>query len=87
MRLGWCKPVHVKTLLPQEVRALLTARKLLVEKLRGVDNSLRGILRGFSLKVGRVGNLANLPLVGNIHALNVRWGEEKCKSSTNQTWM
>jgi transposase len=55
MRLGWFKPVHVKTLLAQEVRALLTARKLLVEKLRDVDNSLRGILRGFGLKVGRVG--------------------------------
>jgi transposase len=53
MRLGWFKPVHVKTLLAQEVRALLTARKLLVEKLRDVDNSLRGILRGFGLKVGR----------------------------------
>jgi transposase len=51
MRLGWFKPVHVKTLLAQEVRALLTARKLLVEKLRDVDNSLRG----FGLKVGRVG--------------------------------
>jgi transposase len=55
MRLGWFKPVHVKTLLAQEVRALLTARKLLVEKLRDIDNSLRGILRGFGLKVGRVG--------------------------------
>jgi transposase len=55
MRLGWFRPVHVKTLLAQELRALLTARKLLVEKLRDVDNSLRGILRGFGLKVGRVG--------------------------------
>ena len=53
MRLGWFRPVHVKTLLAQELRALLTARKLLVEKLRDVDNSLRGILRGFGLKVGR----------------------------------
>jgi transposase len=55
MRLGWFRPVHAKTLLSQEVRALLTARKLLVEKLRDVENSLRGILRGFGLKVGQVG--------------------------------
>lgn len=55
MRLGWFRPVHVKTLLAQEVRALLTARKLLVEKQRDVQNSLRGILRGFGLKVGQVG--------------------------------
>ena len=32
-RLGWFKQVHVKTLLAQEERALLTARKLPVEKL------------------------------------------------------
>jgi len=55
MRLGWFRPVHVKAVLAQEVRALLTARKLLVEKQRDVRNSLRGILRGFGLKVGQVG--------------------------------
>ena len=41
MRLGWSRPVHAKTLLSQEVRALLTARKLPVEKRRDVENSLR----------------------------------------------
>ncbi len=55
MRLGWFRPVHAKGLLAQEIRALLTARRLLVEKLRDVENSLRGILRGFGLKVGPVG--------------------------------
>jgi transposase len=40
--------------LVQEIRALLTARKLLVTKLRDVESSLRGILRGFGLKVGAV---------------------------------
>ena len=38
----------------QEIRALLTARKLLVAKLRDVESSLRGILRCFGLKVGAV---------------------------------
>jgi transposase len=37
----------------QETRALLTARKLVQSKRRDVENSLRGILRGFGLKVGR----------------------------------
>jgi len=32
MRLGWFKPVHCKSLPAQEVRALLTARKLLQSK-------------------------------------------------------
>ncbi len=52
MRLGWFKPVHCKSLAAQEVRALLTARKLVQSKLLDVEMSLRGILRGFGLKVG-----------------------------------
>lgn len=53
MRLGWFRPVHCKSLAAQEVRALLTARKLIQSKLYDVEMSLRGILRGFGLKVGR----------------------------------
>ena len=53
MRLGWFRPVHCKSMDAQEVRAMLTARKLVQTKLRDVENSLRGILRGFGLKVGR----------------------------------
>jgi transposase len=53
MRLGWFKPVHCKSLPAQETRALLTARKLVQSKLLDVEMSLRGILRGFGLKVGQ----------------------------------
>ncbi|MGI9435686.1 MAG: IS110 family transposase [Geminicoccaceae bacterium] len=53
MRLGWFWPVHCKSLPAQEVRAILTARKLVQGKLHDVEMSLRGILRGFGLKVGR----------------------------------
>jgi transposase len=52
MRLGWFRPVHCKSAAAQEVRALLTARKLIQAKLHDVEMSLRGILRGFGLKVG-----------------------------------
>jgi transposase len=52
MRLGWFRPVHCKSIAAQEVRAMLTARKLLQSKLRDVENHLRGVLRGFGLKVG-----------------------------------
>lgn len=52
MRLGWFRPVHCKSLPAQEVRALLTARKLLQSKTRDVEQSVRGVLRGFGLKVG-----------------------------------
>ncbi|MFS8111265.1 IS110 family transposase [Rhizobium jaguaris] len=52
MRLGWFRPVHCKSLAAQEVRALLTARKLIQGKLHDIEMSIRGILRGFGLKVG-----------------------------------
>ncbi len=52
MRLGWFKPVHCKSLPAQEVRALLTARKLLQTRRIDMEMSIRGILRGFGLKVG-----------------------------------
>ena len=52
MRMGWFRPVHCKSVPAQEVRALLTARKLLQNKRIDIEMSLRGILRGFGLKVG-----------------------------------
>jgi transposase len=52
MRLGWFRPVHCKSIGAQETRALLTARKLVQVKLHDIELSLRGILRGFGLKVG-----------------------------------
>src|SRR6202040_699525 len=53
MRLGWFRPVHCKSMSAQEIRAMLTARKLIQSKLQDLENSLRGILRGFGLKVGK----------------------------------
>jgi transposase len=52
MRLGWFRPVHCKSLDAQEVRAVLTARKLLQSKMLDLEMSLRGMLRNFGLKVG-----------------------------------
>lgn len=53
IRLGWFRPVHCKSVAAQEMRAMLTARKLVQSKLLDVENSVRGILRGFGLKVGK----------------------------------
>jgi transposase len=53
MRLGWFRPVHCKSIEAKEIRAVLTARKLVQSKLLDLENSLRGILRGFGLKVGK----------------------------------
>ena len=52
MRLGWFRPVHCNSVPAQATRALLTARKLLQSKHLDVEMSLRGVLRGFGLKVG-----------------------------------
>lgn len=52
MRLGWFRPVHCKSLPAQELRAVLTARRLVQSKRHDIEMSLRGILRGFGLKVG-----------------------------------
>lgn len=52
MRLGWFRPVHCKSLPAREVRAMLTARKLLQSKRIDIEMSLSDILRGFGLKVG-----------------------------------
>jgi transposase len=54
MRMGWFRPVHAKSMGSQEVRALLVARKQLLGRLIDLELSIRGILRGFGLKVGPV---------------------------------
>lgn len=54
LRMGWFRPVHNKSAPSQEVRALLVARKQLQAKMRDIELSLRGLLRGFGLKVGEI---------------------------------
>src|ERR687886_1482702 len=54
LRMGWYRPVHRKSPPAREVRALLAGRKLLQAKLRDVELSIRGLLRGFGLKAGEV---------------------------------
>lgn len=54
LRSGWYRPVHAKSVGAQEVRALLTARKLIQAKLLDVESGMRGVLRGFGLKVGPI---------------------------------
>jgi transposase len=55
MRVGLYRPVHVKTLISQKRRMLLTSRQLLQAKAIDIENDLRGTLRNFGLRVGIVG--------------------------------
>src|SRR5215471_1286993 len=57
MRAGLYRPVHVKTLGSQKLRALLTHRKLLQSKAIAIENELRASLRNFGLKVGMIGTM------------------------------
>ncbi len=54
LRMGWYRGVHAKSAGARDVRAVLVGRKLLQSKLLDVELSIRGILRGYGLKVGVV---------------------------------
>ncbi|MBV5269279.1 MAG: IS110 family transposase [Afipia sp.] len=54
LRMGWYRPVHCKSPPSQDIRALLAGRKLLLGKVIDVELSIRGLLRGFGLKMGPV---------------------------------
>ena len=54
MRVGLYRPVHVKTLASQQIRILLSGRRFLQSNLIDIENSIRGLLRNFGLKVGVV---------------------------------
>lgn len=57
---GWFRPVPCKPATAQEVRALLAARKLVLSRRIDMEMSLRGILRGFGLKIGPTDDAAEL---------------------------
>lgn len=54
LRMGWFKPVHVKTATARERRVLLSARESLLRRLKDLDNSVRGLLRCFGLRPPRL---------------------------------
>ena len=54
LQMGWFRPVHCKTASSQEMRALLTSRKSVLDAIVRMEVSLRGVLRNFGLKLGLV---------------------------------
>ena len=52
MRTGWFRAVHVKNVSCRSWRALLTARRALLNKRRDIENGIRALLREAGLKVG-----------------------------------
>lgn len=54
MRTGWFRAVHVKTVESHEARLLLTNRSTLQSKALDLESCIRGTLKAFGLKVGKV---------------------------------
>jgi transposase len=54
LRSGWFRPVHVKTVPAREQRTLLAARSTLMRRQKDIENSVRGLLKGFGLRLGRL---------------------------------
>ncbi len=54
LQMGWYRPVHCKSVSSQEMRALLSARKAVQQAAINLELSIRGVLRNFGLKMGRV---------------------------------
>jgi len=54
VRLGWFRVVHVKSEEAQQIRMLLVNRNLLLCKLQDIENSVRGSLKVFGLRLGQV---------------------------------
>ena len=54
IRMGRFWPVHCKSVPAQELRALLGARRTLQKSMISIELSMRGMLRGFGLELGRV---------------------------------
>src|SRR3954452_19123596 len=52
MRTGWYRAVHVKSPSCRAWRALLTARRMVLNKRRDIENGIRALLREVGLKVG-----------------------------------
>lgn len=51
LRMGWFRPVHDKTMDAREQRTMLSARATLMARLKDIENSVRGLLRGFGLRL------------------------------------
>ena len=66
MKAGLYRAVHIKTEQSQRLRFLLGGRQLLVGQVRQLEQSLRGSLKAFGLKLGRIGERRFAERVGEL---------------------
>jgi transposase len=82
LRTGWFRPVHVKSLSAREQRAMLAARSMLVARLKDIENSVRGLLRGFGLRLPRALRGAGRPVFERQSKVTLPW----CRFSNRCSW-
>ena len=58
LQMGWFRPVHCKSLSAQELRVLLGARRSVQDAAINIEMSIRGMLRNFGLRLGRIGKVS-----------------------------
>lgn len=76
MRVGLYRAAHVKSRKSHELRLLLTNRKVLARKRLDIENEIRGTLKIFGLKIGRV---TRFTFETRVHEL--LWDEPSLKSA------
>jgi transposase len=54
MRTGWYREVHLKSHVSQKLRVLLNNRRCLLDKRLDIDSQIRGTLKVFGMKTGKV---------------------------------
>jgi transposase len=57
MRTGWFRPVHIKSIASQEMRLLVVSQRTLIDRRRDIENTIRGTLKVFGIRVGQTTRL------------------------------
>jgi len=68
MRTGWYKAVHIKSTSNQKLRMLLKTRRWVVDKRLDLENHIRGTLKVFGCKLGKVTTVTYEARVRNLIA-------------------
>ena len=66
MRTGWYKAVHIKSPTNQKLRMLLKTRRWVVDKRLDLENHIRGTLKVFGFKLGKVTTVTYEPRVRSL---------------------
>jgi transposase len=73
MRTGWYREVHIKSHDSQELRMLFNNRRFLLDKRLALDSEIRGSLRTFGMKLGKVTPITYEPRIRELVGDNQKY--------------